>query len=253
MGEVGVSVEAMDQEGVAMIAVTSTVLKGGEGKYFVSSAARGPLETVVYTNIPNIGMVAGFQRLYEGAATLDEDIVVLMHDDLEILEDGWADRIRSAMGEHTAIVGFGGAMGLGVEDIYKVPYRLEQLQRIDYYSNQIGWEIHGKQETGEREVAVVDGFLMAVRVEFLNQIGGWKRFPHNFHMYDIWLCLMARQLGWKVKMVGVECDHHGGGTSTSAEYLDYCREHGTTPEREHLEPHVTVYNEFRDLLPLRIG
>jgi hypothetical protein len=53
-------------------------------------------------------------------------------------------------------------------------------------------------------------------------------------------------------MIGIDCEHHGGGTSTRAEYVDWCREHGTTPEREHREPHVWQYNEFRDVLPVRV-
>ncbi len=236
-----------------MIAVTSTVFKGGEEKYFLDSADKMAHRFVdVLYNNPNLGMVPALHALYETSRD-DQDIICYMHDDLEILEKGWDQRVKAVFEDpKVAIVGFGGATGLGVDDIYKTPYRIEQLQRIDYYSNQVGWEIHGKRETGVRDVAVVDGFFMAVRTEFLNQIGGWKTFGHNFHMYDVWLCLKAIERGWKVKIVGVECDHHGGGTSTSAEYMNYCRENGTTPEREHLEPHVTVYNSFRKLLPLRV-
>ncbi len=242
-----------------MIAVTSTVFKGGEEKYFNANTlgsavgnTSGRIQGDVFYNSPNIGMVAAYQGLYDKHK--DEDLIVFMHDDVEILDPTWHLLVKQVFKEdlRLAILGFGGATGLGVDDIYKTPYHISQLQRIDYYSNQVGWEIHGKRETGVRDVAVVDGFLMAVRTDFLKQIDGWKTFGHNFHMYDVWLCLKAIECGWKVKMVGLECDHHGGATSTSAEYMQYCRDNGTTPEREHWEPHVTVYNGFRHLLPLRI-
>jgi GT2 family glycosyltransferase len=99
----------------------------------------------------------------------------------------------------------------------------------------------------------VDGFFMACRGEMLREVGGWKGFKHNFHMYDVYLCLKAIRAGWKVMMVGCDVDHHGGGSSTKAEYWENCRERGTTPERDHWEPHLDIYNDFRDLLPLRIG
>ncbi len=244
-----------------MIAVTSTVFKGGEEKYFnrnvesasdVHSNPAYDCKSDFIYNSPNIGMVAAYQKLYELHS--DENIIVFMHDDVEIMRPTWADHITIAFADpKVAIVGFGGATGLGVDDIYKTPYRIEQLQRIDYYSNQVGWEIHGKREIGVRDVCVVDGFFMAVRTEFLNQIGGWKWFPYNFHLYDVGLCLQAIRRGWKVKIVGCEVDHHGGGTSCSAEYAQYCREAGTTPEREHSEPHLWLFNEFRDLLPYRVA
>jgi hypothetical protein len=53
-------------------------------------------------------------------------------------------------------------------------------------------------------------------------------------------------------MVGVPCHHQGGGTSTKPEYLEWCKEHGTTPKDEHLKPHGWMYDRYRDILPLRI-
>ena len=215
----------------------------------------------VYVQQPNIGLVPAYQALYERHredAGLTSAVVLYMHDDVTIPEqDGefWAFKILAEFDNdpHVAIVGFGGAMGIGTDDIYKTPYRIQQLIRQDYYSNQTDWEIHGKRETGSRQVAVVDGFAMAVRTKFLDEIGGWSWMKTNFHCYDTAMCLMAARRGWKVRMVGVACTHHGGGTSITPEYLTFCRERGTTAEREHQEPHRWEYEKFRDVLPLRIG
>lgn len=198
----------------------------------------------------NIGLVASYQAIYEESVA---PFICFAHDDVTVNEDGWNMRVLHEFEDpNVAVVGFGGAMGIGTNEIYKVPYSLQQLQRIDYYSNQVDHEIHGKRETGARNIAVVDGFVICVRRSFLDQIGGWKWFPHRFHMYDVALCLMAHRHGWKVRMVGVSVTHHGGGTSTTPEYVMDCRERGTSVEAEHTEPHVWCYNEFRDLLPLRV-
>jgi GT2 family glycosyltransferase len=205
----------------------------------------------VFSNVPNIGVAPAMQKLYE--CHPNEDIIAYVHDDVTVYSHDWCKRVVAEFSDpKVAIVGFGGATGIGVPGIYKTRYEITQLQRINYASNMQDWETHGSYEAGSRDVAVVDGFFMAVRTSFLKEIGGWKWFPHNFHNYDNALCLMAHRHGYKVRMVGVECRHHGGGTSTSPEYAEWCRENGTTMEREHEAPHRWMYEEFRDLLPLRV-
>lgn len=208
----------------------------------------------VYDNArAKLGVVPSMHQLYRFVAYRSE-ILAFMHDDVTIHEEGWIARVEAEFKDpKVAIVGLGGATGLGLPDIYKTRYSINQLQRVDYFSNQRDWEVHGQHETGARDVAVVDGFFMAVRTSFLKEIDGWSGFPHNFHMYDAYLCLMAARNGYKVRIVGVDCTHHGGGTSTKVEYAEWCKEHGTTMEREHQEPHVFIYEQFRDSLPLRVG
>ncbi len=188
----------------------------------------------------------------EAVAKCDSEIIAFIHSDVKIYDD-WVMRVEAEFADPgVAIVGLGGALGMGTREIYKTPYRIEQLQRIDYYSNMRDWKTHGKRETGARDVAVVDGFFMAVRTAFLKKIGGWSWFPFAFHSYDTSLCLMARRHGYRVRMVGVECDHFGGGTSTSPAYREWCKRNGTTMALEHSEPHKWQYDFFRDVLPLRV-
>lgn len=196
------------------------------------------------------GVVDAYQHIYSVHA---DEICAYIHDDVTVHDADWQDRIHAEFADpKVAIVGMGGALGIGLPEIYKRPYNIWQLQRIDYYSNQTDWAIHGKYETGSRDVAVVDGFFMAVRRSFLDEIGGWAWFPFSFHCYDTCLCLMARRHGWKVRMVGVSVTHHGGKTSTTPEYLEWCKSRGTTAEREHEEPHRWMYDTFRDCLPCRV-
>jgi len=234
-----------------MIAVTASISEKA-AELWTSRIRKydSDLMTSALLNSPNIGLVAAYQQEY--LTYRDKQLIAFAHDDWEPHEP-WVARIEAEFADpKVAIVGMGGAKGIGTPDIYKVPYQINQLQRIGYRSNQTDWEIHGARETGACDVAVVDGFFLAVRTAFLDQIGGWKWFPHRFHMYDVALCLMAHRHGWKVRMVGVSVTHHGGGTSTTPEYVMDCRERGTSVEAEHTEPHVWCYNEFRDILPLRI-
>lgn len=204
----------------------------------------------LYHQQPNVGVIAAYQALWKRHA--DDAVQCYVHDDVS-LHDDWADRVAcELMDPGVAIVGLGGATGIGHRDLYRVRYRIEDLARIGYVSNQTDWKTHGERETGERDVAVVDGFFMAVKGSFLRKLGGWDWIQSNFHCYDLALCLEAHRRGYRVRMAGVACTHHGGGTSTSQSYVDFLRDRGLTPEEDHQLPHRWLYAEYRDVLPLRI-
>lgn len=210
------------------------------------------LSSYIHVNRPNIGVVPAMQAIYEEFS--DYDVIAYSHNDVSCHEQGWDKRVlEEFLDPKVAVVGFGGATGLGVSDMYKQRYDISQLQRIGYVSNAVDWDTHGAFEEGNKDVATVDGFFMAVRTSFLREIGGFKWFPHRFHNYDNALCLMAHRRGYKVRMVGVKCHHHGASYSASPEYRKWCLENGTTMEREHEEPHRWMYEFFRDELPVRIA
>ena len=183
------------------------------------------------------------------------DVIVFMHDDIDIHHNTWEFIIENEFADYPncAIIGLGGATGIGTDDIYKRPYNINQLARINYHSNQSDWSAHGSHlpDCKSMPVAVVDGFFMAVRTDFL-KLNPWAKIQTNFHCYDTAQCLNAWRAGWTVRAVGVPCTHFGGGTSTKQAYMDWCREHNTTAEKEHSQPHVWMYDHYRDILPLRI-
>src|SRR5262245_46683565 len=106
----------------------------------------GPMVTTdFYLNQPNIGLVKAYHQLWQEYE--QRDLQGNVHDDLEIFEEGWALRVTEALADSkTVIVGLGGASGIGVENIYKRPFRTEQLIRLGYRSNQQDWETHGMHE-----------------------------------------------------------------------------------------------------------
>ncbi len=183
----------------------------------------------------------------------DKDIVILAHSDLTLHEPGWDKRVLQEFTDpQCVLVGLGGALGLGSPDLYKIPYRIQDLGRRGYLSNQTDWQTHGGLESGARGVAVVEAFFMALRREWFQAQGGFPLDHLTFHCLDLYLgCLAARDKK-KVRMVGIECTHFGGGMSVGDSYKDARWLQGGTREKDHQLPHRFLYDEFPDVLPLEV-
>lgn len=209
-----------------------------------------------HLDVPMQGPVKRMDDIFQiekRAPSPHPDWLIFVHDDVDISDVAWQSRFTDTHKEpNVAIVGLGGAIGIGTADIYKTPYHIHQLARQNYSSNQTDYQIHGTLETGVKKVAVVDGFFLAIRWKFLEEIGGFSWMKTRFHCYDLALCLEAYRRGWEVRMIGLSCTHHGGRTSTTPEYVDWCTAQGTTPALEHSQPHVWLYDRYRDLLPFHV-
>ena len=210
-----------------------------------------PQFNYVADHVDKGGPVASLQHGYERTRG---PILAYIHDNVIIHEKGWDRRVmREFADPAVGVVGFGGATGLGAVDIYHTPYRIHQLARFGYASNVPDWQTHGLRFAGERDVAVLDGFSIIVRRELLDKAGGWPIKKLVFHNYDFWLCCMARRLGYRVRQVGVACHHLGGRNSTRPTYNGWLsRKLGKTDSDVHREAHEYVYEEFRDVLPIRV-
>lgn len=183
------------------------------------------------------------------------DILVYAHDDVTIGDQLWLHRIEACLGKNpnAVCVGFGGATSLGRPNLYKQPYRIENMARGGFVSNLTDWQVHGGLETGVKRVAVVDAFLMAVRRDFLMSVGGWPVKYLSHHCLDLWLACEAARHGKEVYMVGVNCTHHGGGTSTKEVYRNAAWLQGGSLERDHQEPHHWLYENYKDVLPICVA
>lgn len=198
------------------------------------------------------------RQAYHLTSLTDEDILIYTHDDLIIHDPQWHDRLVDSMFSdagkpHNGIiaVGFGGATKLGHPYLYKRPYRLPDMARSGYASNQIDAETHGERFTGVRQVAVLDAFIMAVRRDFLVSVGGWPE-QLSHHGLDLWLACMAARHGKQIYMTGVDCNHLGGRTSTKGIYADATWLQGGTLDSDHQAPHLWLYESFRDVLPIDV-
>lgn len=193
-----------------------------------------------------------YQQLFEARDPgIEEDILIYVHDDVTIHDADWLDRVLEPFARPDCVtVGLGGALSLGHPHLYKKPYRLQDMARGGYRSNQTDWQTHGERETGSCRVAVVDAFFMAVRRDFLLRVGGWPVEHLTHHCLDLWLACEAARHRKETWMVGVSVTHHGGGSSTKPAYREAKWLQGGTLEGDHRQPHRWLYETYRDVLPI---
>ena len=195
-----------------------------------------------------------FNSEYRHTETLKDHAIMYVHDDVTFHEPNWRERVMTLFECNPRIVcvGLGGAIALGNRNLYKSRYRINNLARQGYVSNQTDWQVHGGHETGAKRVAVVDAFFMAVRASFLSEVGGWPVEHLTHHCLDLWLACEAARRGKEVWMVGASCTHHGGGSSTKPAYEQAWWLQGGTLESDHQIPHRWLYEEYRDVLPIEV-
>ena len=181
------------------------------------------------------------------------DILVMLHDDVEVYDEHWCLKLRSHFFNPNCVAaGFGGATSLGRPDLYRKPWNIWNMARGGYASNQTDAEIHGERFTGVRRVAVLDAFCMAVRVQWLRDRGGWPVEHISHHCLDLWLACEAARDGKEIMMTGVDCLHRGGATSVSKKYAEAEWLQGGTLVSDHIAPHLWLYNSYRDILPITL-
>ena len=198
------------------------------------------------------GYLQKVQRIYE---KFDHDIIAYFHSDLFIYQQGWNDMVLLEFEDpDVAVAGFFGATGIGHQAIVNgEPYHFTHLGRYDPVSNMLNAEEHGRRLTVPRDVAVLDSLSVIVRRSFLDEVGGWPvdRYPPS-HCSDLWISLMARRLGRKVRFIPASIAHKGGGTAGDGtfSYPQWIAETKWKSDAEcHRISHELIYSEFRDLMP----
>lgn len=204
------------------------------------------------------GCIQNMADLYNECASESFDLVAFIHSDVEIFDEDWQARVESwfDLRSNCGLVGFGGAWGLGSHDIYKTLYKLVQLARFGYASNQRDWQTHGEHLTEPMQCAMLDGFALIFRRTVYEDMGGWEaalRLGLSFHAYDNFCCCMMTRLGREIWALPIDCLHKGGGVSVTTAYHDWLRTQGISGDSEvHKKAHQIIYNEFRDVLPIRV-
>lgn len=222
-----------------MVIVIATHLWEGCQDCCKSWDLRGGLRYPTYTVMCK-AVLEAYQEAYEKTR---EPILGLMHDDLMVYEHNWDLRVLKEFEDPTVgMVGFAGALRHGSPDLYKAPYELPQLGRFGFRSNMRNAEHHGERFTGECDVAVLDGFAMFVRRPILEKVGGWPLGTDiNYFCYDYWLSCEVRRQGYRIRLVGVDCDHLSGKTASMVQLKD-----------DHAAAHKWLYEHSRDVLPFEV-
>lgn len=205
----------------------------------------------------NDSIPLGMHRLWEMSASLDQaededTILAYIHDDTLILGEGWDEDVRRIFtaDPRSGLGGFFGAKHAGTGDIYRKPYRIDQLVRGWTFSNMIDAELYGRRLLTPTPIVLTDGFSMLCRRSLLDKIKGWSWWPRAcaHHGYDLGMACMCRRHGYTAWLVPVLCAHFQQFPDPELELtLPY-----GGPSHVFQSSHRFVYDEFRDVLPMRV-
>jgi hypothetical protein len=218
-----------------------------------------------------LGTVPAFLEGTKLALSGEAPIIACLHDDLIITDAGWDDKVLEHFRRHThcGLLGFGGAIGLGDEDLYRTPYAPVQLARKGFRSNLRNAEAHGLRSTLAEKVACLDGFSQIGRREFWQGLAApghgdaspavpiWEQIAAKglmHHMYDGVLGALAIRDGWDVWYLPVACDHLGGQTAVGdAGYQAWAQTQDPRGDAGFWEAsHKIAYDWLKQILPIRV-
>jgi len=191
-------------------------------------------------NVKGRDVLPAFQEIYEKTK---EPIIAYIHDDVVIHEKNWDLRVlREFEDPKVGLVGFGGAPGFCHPNLRPDNYSPGAMGRIGFRSNMRNAEAHGSRMTGAENATILDGFAMFVRREVLDKAGGWPvGSPVGYWMYDAWLCCVTRWQGYRIRLVGVDCEHYSGRTAS----IHHVAEDASAAHRY-------IYDTFQDILPAMV-
>lgn len=179
------------------------------------------------------------------------DILGLVHNDCYITEHGWSRKVLEFFDAHpeAGLIGPAGGKWLGTPDIYRTPYRLEQLARGDVYTSLEEWQPHGRLATEPVSVAVLDGMAMFCRRADFAAWGGLDESLGAHHQYDNDLSVRAHFAGFTNYVVPIRTVHQTGQTANGSRYQD-----ALGPDAEtHRIAHERFWLKWRDRLPIRVS
>lgn len=234
-----------------------------------------------YGSTEILGVVPAFAIGVQQALEAGHDIIACLHDDLEIADPAW-DLLVTKLFQDTQVglCGFGGGIGLGDHDIYQTPYDPMQLARVGFVSNMRDANAHGARSLLPVQVACLDGFSQIGRKEYwmglpahtdvrldpapafyakVNLFQRMQDWGIIHHAYDAALGCFAKRLGWQAWMLPIRCHHFGGRTAVAdPNYQAWANSQHTLLAGETgdqafwVNAHRIVYDQFRDVLPIRV-
>lgn len=229
-------------------------------------------QPIIWSHTPRyLGTVPAFRKMIDFVLTRPQfDVIACLHDDFEIQESGWDAKVLKYFSRRSEIglIGFGGATGLGDDDLYEKPYDPMSLARNGFRSDLVDAEAHGIRSLLAERVACLDGF---------SQIGSrtfWEGYTRSVddvdpkgrpwtvledlgfvhHFYDGALGCLAARYGWETWYVPLRGKHWGGQTAVGDRGYQAWAE-TQVPGGDHgfwEKAHQLGYQAFRDVLPLRV-
>jgi GT2 family glycosyltransferase len=152
-----------------------------------------PLALTYHRNDANRGLIPA---LNQGAALAKGDVLCFLHNDTEMRDPAWIDRLTGALG---------GRSRIGLAGLYGV-------RRVRGDGRYVGRPfVHALDGA---EVAAVDGVCLCLPRSIFETVGGFDEGYGFLHGYDRDLSFAVREAGWRCAVVNACFVHHGGGTRT---------------------------------------
>jgi hypothetical protein len=158
-----------------------------------------------------------YNILLERAAARDDlEALVLVHQDAEIVDPGFCEKLRQALADpEVAVVGCAGAVGVrsiayweGSVTWASFTHRYEQFGGGEFPA--LTWNTEAAPSYAQLgEVDTIDGFVMCLSPWAVREL----RFDESLgqiHGYDFDFCLQARTAGRKVVTADLKVIHHHG-------------------------------------------
>ena len=150
-------------------------------------------------NEENVGLI---RALNQGARLATGSLLCFLHNDTELRDPRWLERLQGAVAS---------SAGIGLAGLYGVR-RLRRDGR--YVGRTIVHCLEGAPtlRTARAEVAAVDGVCLFLAREVLERVGGFDEDYGFFHGYDRDLSFAVRELSLRCAVVNAPFVHRGGGT-----------------------------------------
>jgi SAM-dependent methyltransferase len=187
----------------------------------------------VATSTGNVSILEAYNEILDAFADVDDlEALVLLHEDLEIRDPAFEQKVRSALAdEATAVLGVVGATDVpGLEW-----WQGRGAGRCEESRGTVAFE----RRTGV--VDAVDGLLLVLSPWAVANLRFDAATFSGFHAYDVDLCFSARQAGRTVELLDVDVFHHtkgGLGDEVGFRLADAAFRH-----KWGLAPHPTTRNE----------
>ncbi len=192
-------------------------------------------------NDENLGPI---RAINQGIKAARGDYIVVIHNDVIILENGWLEKIKDAMAKDPKV----GIVGLaGRKEIYKTGCVNEESLRHNLQNEDLNPPM--KEEISE--VAVVDGLCFVMRREMLGKVKSFDETYGYMHCYDLDISLQSIEAGYKNVVRKIEAMHIGNGgiTRKTRDYKELVKD-----DYGLLKRNCKIFaRKWRHILPLKIS
>ncbi|HZN67479.1 MAG TPA: glycosyltransferase [Tepidisphaeraceae bacterium] len=152
------------------------------------------------------------------------DVLILSHDDVEILSPGFADRVEAHL-DRFDVVGVAGTSRLvhAKWAAAGAPYIFGQVAYPQRDSSGYTVAIYGVPSRAVGEIQAMDGLLLAARRTVLDQVTFDAETFDGFHLYDLDFTFRAYRAGFSLGVANDLYVLHESGGDYGASWLPYAR------------------------------